>query len=612
MSLVTAPMSIPLELKQRFERNLLALRTAQPDVASYLDTCQIPENVDFAFGRDGHPTFRRSNDAGKMTWFGGSSMPSISAPEILAEIPAAGGNVILPAIMTGLEALVLLDRLPQNCAVFVVEQDSANLILALHLRDFETAFHSGRLVLIPLAIFENALTALYERTPGYLLPTRMVTSLLLRQDTVSLVQKMVGEIAESIFAAQRRCIADARADWSVTAHQTSHRPTVALLDANVAATSADHLRDLSTVLTELGMPFAAFSNSDPKNVHVAIRMKNLAALRPNVVLFINGAPGELNEFLPKALPTISWYFPDASLTGGPSHSSALAHHVVASSTAQRECLRASGMPADRITVCAVGIGPAEGADHEQLAIDANSTPPPYLVVAPDIDDRTQSLNVTLPSHIRLWNRLRELVGDEPADTDSARAASLVRQAQRDVGMSGDDANIIEFFSRVFRERIAPAEQSQIAVNFLRSFEPATATFTSRQFIPIVRQLRAISAHAHERSEAITDRPLIVFPCQFAARTECMLEAVAAECAVVAFGAADLWLQEHPDLADLSPAITFYHRPAKLSSAVRMAQRSSSITRADIAHRVRSAHTLAHRLQTILSRLPRLEHSPIPA
>lgn len=612
MSLAIAHMSIPLELKQLFHRNILALHSTQPDVAAYLEICQIPENVDFAIGRDGHPTFRRSDDPGETPWFGGSSMPSISAPEVFAVIPAAGGNVILPAIMTGQEALVLLDRLPRHCAVFVVEHDSANLVLALHLRDFEKAIHTGRLVLFPFAIFENALHALFERCPGYLLPTRMVTSPLLRQDTVSLVQKMVGEIAEPIFAGQRKCIADAQAEWSVAVYQTSHRPTVALVDANFGTPSADRLRDLSTVLTDLGTPFAAYSTSDPRGVHVAMRMKNLAALRPTDAIFINGAPGELNEFLPKPLSTISWYFPGASPTGAASQSSAHAQHVVASSTAQRECLKASGTPADRITVCAVGIGPADPADHTRLAIDTNFTLPACVLVAPEIDDSTQSLNVTLPSHIRLWNRLRDMVADQPADVDSVRAAALVRLAQRDIGMSGDDANIIEYFSRIFLERIAPAEQSRIAVNCLRSCEPATVTFTSGQFIPIVRQTRAKSVHACERSEALTDRPLIVFPCPFAARTECMLEALAAECAVVVFGTTESWLREHPDLVELSAAFTFYGQSAKLSSAVRMAQGSSSITRAEFAHRVRTAHTLAHRLQAILSKLPRLEHSPIPA
>ena len=132
----------------RYHRNQAALRAFQPSVAAILDEVAIPEEVKPATGRDGSDTFLIPDETGRHVWFGGSSMPGISAAEIFAGFRGDGSNASLPGVLTGVEPLVVAGQMAAHTALFVVEQDPLQLKLAMHLRDYSDLFAGGRLVFV--------------------------------------------------------------------------------------------------------------------------------------------------------------------------------------------------------------------------------------------------------------------------------------------------------------------------------------------------------------------------------------------------------------------------------------------------------------------------------
>ncbi len=131
-----------------YHRNLAALTDAQASLAAAIDAIPIPDGVTPVRGRDDSDTFFLPTGDGRGAWFGGSSMPTISAFEAWSGLRGDGRNLILPGVLTGLEPLLILERIPKHSALFVCEPDGLLLKLALILRDYTRFIESGQLVFI--------------------------------------------------------------------------------------------------------------------------------------------------------------------------------------------------------------------------------------------------------------------------------------------------------------------------------------------------------------------------------------------------------------------------------------------------------------------------------
>lgn len=609
------------ELVQQYQRNLTELERHQPEVAALLHQTVLPENITLATGRDGCPTFRISQPDSRKAWFGGSSMPSISAPGLLAEIPKDGGSVILPAIMTGREALVLLDRLPRHAAVFVVEHQPANLLLALHLYDYVDALQSGRLVLISVDLLAETMRAFWTRYPGYEMPTRMVTSPLIPQVCVSQVQQLISEVAVSVFHIQGETIRGAQQQLNTRRrHALPDRPRVAMIDAGRADGPSDRTAGLAAALCQLDWPHVVCTADLPRQCHVAGALDQVAAFQPEVALLLNGFGARWVEHLPRDLPVISWFLPEASVEQATPVKPLDAHLIFASSGAQRDALAERGVPRDRVALCMDGIMSGVTTDPDLVGAGNDGGPESSVIVAPTIDDRPQTLNVTLPSHVRLWQRLRELAraGSETGPRDTAE---WVRQAMGDVGMTADDDAAIRFFAQAFEERIGPAHQIQSALTELQRGDPSAVVRSPEAFrrwaqnsFRAAPQCRVGTAHQPIlRAAPVKERQmhsLAVFPCDFNERFACILGALANGIVVVVREVRNKWERDYPGTADLLPAIFFFQSRVELMAAMQSAAQVSSEQREKIAHDVHANHTMTNRLEYMVTLLrSSLEPSP---
>lgn len=606
MPVAAPPITIPVELRSRFQRNLAALSLHQPEVAARLAVTPLPENIVPTVGRDGQMTFRVSSAGGQWAWFGGSSMPSISAAEILAEISGDGGNVILPAVMTGHEPLALLHRAPRTAAVFVVEPQAVNLVMAMHLCDYALAIESGRLIFFPLSTLHADLTALFRRYPGYVMPIRMITSPLLKHGQTEVIQRQIGEAAQTVYSIQNDLMAEAQSRLAACKPGAlSPQPRIAVLDAGSGQSSAENMQSIASALGELHWPSVVVIRNHPRRMHTAATLREVAALKPEVFFCINGIGARMTDSVWAEAPTISWFLPEAALVGEVPGKEADRSMIFASSSRQRDMLVDRGFPPEGLAVCPIGLDVAADAITPDESRDRQDPLASCLVIAPAMDDQPQALNVTLHSHVRLWNRLKEMAGFEAAENDRRETDSSVRQAMHDIGMTGADPNVVDFFARVFVERLLPAAHLRMAQAELGRFAPATRAWSPEAFREwaLARRGRSTS-ELTARAAPDSTVSLAIIPCDFAQKALCVLEALAVGMAVILHVTTNDAVSESLDFPDLSPLIFGYRSQSDLADAIGRAAAVCVATRTEIARRTRTAHTMTKRLEFMIMTLRR--------
>ena len=115
---------MPVDATPNYTNNLRVLQDVQPALADVIHRVPLPAQARVTTGRDGSQTIQLPDETGRMVWLGGSSMPTVSAAELMGGFAYAGGNLSLLGIHTGVEPLLILAKLPPHAALFVIEVGS--------------------------------------------------------------------------------------------------------------------------------------------------------------------------------------------------------------------------------------------------------------------------------------------------------------------------------------------------------------------------------------------------------------------------------------------------------------------------------------------------------
>ncbi len=135
---------LPSLQSEVYQRNIRALTRQQPVECEQIDAVELSDGVTYTEGRDGTPTFRLLDGAGRQYWLGHSSMPATSSPAILTEFMFGSGNVLLPSMGHGGEVKHLLARMAPHQAVFTWDADPLIPALTLRLHDFSASARGSR------------------------------------------------------------------------------------------------------------------------------------------------------------------------------------------------------------------------------------------------------------------------------------------------------------------------------------------------------------------------------------------------------------------------------------------------------------------------------------
>ncbi len=598
-----------------YRDNLAALSAIQPEIAALVDAAPVPEGVTPATGRDGSSTLLIPTADGRSAWFGGSSMPTISAPALFESFRSDGANVLLPGVLTGLELRFLADKLPAFAALFIIEEDPLAIKLAFRLHDYRDLISAGRLVFLEAGDLVQSLRTSFEAHPGYELPKHLLKVPHCPPAKMNELQRRFESAGEAVVQVQSRVVSacvDALGQRAFG--PLPDRPRVAVLSVDPTPGSIELAGRIARGLTKLDWPHAVCVPDSPGSCHLAARLQTVERLSADLVLFVNRGAERIQSFLPSGLPMASWILSETCARQIAPGELAEGHLVFAGSNVIADALVRAGLNRDAIEPCAVG---ADDTIYKPLehARQQRSAPRVDVAVLMDLpDDRPEAVNLTLASHLALWRAMHAAVQANVDRYRDALADELLDRAQSDSGTTLRDAAIREQFAELLRTRIAPAHLGRHAAKALIADGYKISVWGANWPASWKREKLWPGPIPNDQSlnRLFDAAGVVVLPGSSLIDVQRALDALAAGACVICRAPDESFERQHPGLASLTPHLHFYRTSRGLSGAVRRLRSSdeSTVDQVDAARTaVRREHTVSARLLAIVDCLR--QRPPVP-
>ena len=601
---------------------MAALAARQPALAATVTATATPDSVVPATGRDGTPSFRIEDDRGQSQsasrrgrWLGGSSMPGISAREIFAGFVSDGRNVILPGVLTGVEPLVLAEKLPSHAAVFVVEEDPVQLKLALCVHDYADLIAAGRIVFV-LGGAEGCtggLREFFEAYPGYELPIHLLP----------VPQRTSAQIADlqTGIEAAARVIVEVHAgvvEGLVGRIRRRSRgvlpcaPSVAVLGVDPMPGSLAQARRIERALTLLHWPYSTCVPDAPERCHLAARIAAVEQVSADMILLTNTAIGlniQNSQFVARDLPVASWHLPGSHHLAPGTLSADSPQVYFASSLSVYDELIGAGCRPDMIEHCGVAADtvafrPLDSQGNTSCAYNAD-----IAVIADLPDARAEGCNIMLDSHVALWQALMEVVRRHVDEDLAEMSEALLSEAEQMSRAAVREPEVRNQFVRMLQDRLVPAGRARAAVEALRGAGHRISVW-GVNWLHIeggadVR--RGPIPEAEILNQIFNTVGVVVIADPLPRGVQTALDAVAAGAAVVCLGGAEPFEKEHPCLAAIRECLHLYktrrelirHVDALVSVSRKREENAPAATEL-----VRGEHSVARRLEQIADTIRR--------
>lgn len=588
-------------------RNLAALRTVQPGLAARLESAAIPPGVEPVTGRDGSPTYLIHLDDRRL-WFGGTSMPSVSAPALLEHFDAGGSNVFLPSVGTGREAKLLAAQLDAHCAVFVYERDPCHLRLALSLHDFSEEIASRRVVLLSGEDVTAELVAFFESHTGYEFPTRMLSLPSLDSHQTHVVTAALGSAGRSVAAQQlaraQAWSSEVRARREFALHAS---PRLLVLSVDPRTETVAAARAIESAARAAGWPAAGCLPDSPARCHTVARLSAVREHRPDLVLTVNCFPGRLGKFLNESQPTAHWFLPDAVAGAVRSEDRPDRGLTFAATPALRDQLTKIGLPPDRVHLLEVGTDPETFKKLNPSDPDVQRHRCDVAVLCDVADLGPEAGHVGLETHVRLFETLIRSAPSWIDDYTADRADAILTEAERRCERPIKDQRVRASFLHLIRNVIAPTLVARRTVERLAK-TGLTLKVWGRHWTLPGRFRSAVQGpipSAAERNHIYNAARVIVCPVFVATTPRLVLDVLAAGGHVVYRKPDQPVAQLHPQLTEVLSALPSYKRLSDAHATVTKALRSAkggSSSHEENRRSVLAEHTLTQRLETIRHRV----------
>ncbi|MEK6800289.1 MAG: hypothetical protein AABZ12_15130 [Planctomycetota bacterium] len=521
-------------------------------------------------------------------------MPRASAEELFASVGPDGGNVLLPGIFSGVEPLVVAERLASHQAVFAWDASPELVKLALTLHEFSPPLRAGRIVLLCGGELEETLEGFFAQNPGYEFPTRLLTMPQCSIAQIGEWQRRLVACATRVSVKQMELAAEVRerlrdafaTDARGRAWPGDRSPRIVVMGSDNSANTAAHAPRIQSALQSLGWPHKVSMVDAPNKCHLVARLGDVEAASPDLALWVDGVPGAIRAMLPDALPVAAWFFPGTDVPRSGTIACGPFDVFVATTAKQQADLALLGVPLDRITRRPPAFdatlfhrppvrqspqpdpSPTVGAASWGQA--RAGAPPIGVIVAADLpDDSPEAANVNLPSHLALWKAMREAVAAAADDGTEAAPERCFDAAERSSGTSLRDAAIRKVFLRFLGERIAPAVVARETVSTLKRTGCRVGVYGSHWNLDDVEcdlLSRELPQDA-QRAELFRTVEWVVLPMASPTALELALEALACGAKVALRAGRVPISEEHPALAAVAPAIHVYGRLAELRRLV---------------------------------------------
>lgn len=538
-----------------------------------VDAASLPP-FEPAVGRDGSATFLLGDANGERGWFGGSSMPTISARAMFGGFVSDGASLALPSVLTGQDVLVLLDRLPAHAAVFVLEASPAMVKLAMRLYDYTAPMEAGRLVWLIGVDRSAAIVAFFESHVGYELPRHVPRVPQCPPQEMALLQRELEGAAVAVGAALAQAVG--RSSSAIGARcfsEISPAPCLVLVGVDPREAAIERARGVGRALTALGWRWGACIPDAPNKCHVLARLGLIGRLQPEAVLFLGGCTESFRALLPDALPVVSW-----CATGGQVEADAAAKLRprdlwCARSVADRARWIDHGMPEGQVCVLDVGV---DGERHRPTAPVGGEPAEVALWIDPP-DDRPESCGISLVSHVSLWRSMQHVLERACDEYTYETAERYLREAEAESQVRVTDGAVREWFLKMVRNVIAPARVALAIASRLDTLGVGVDVCGANWPADVLKggcRLKGPIPNEIERSARCAAYRLVVLGHCVGPSVELAMQTLSAEVAVACRGTAEEVLAENPDRAALVQRIRFYRTREELAEVVAAVLRSA--------------------------------------
>ncbi len=584
--------------REILDRNLGALHERQPEVAAQIQNCELPAGLVPRIGRDGTPTLMVPGDHGPV-WMGGSSMPLASAEEMFGQMDPRGGSVTLPAMLTGMEAIVIAERIAPRFSVFVVD-GPANFRIALSLREYSTHFKTGRIVLLFSDDIPSRTREFFKRNPGFALPAHLFKVPQVSAGQLANLTRTMEDAGAAAIDVQQECIAAiSNRLRAMPARPVCNGPRVAILSNDDSLSTSQLARRLKRSLLSSGATIEDCLPTSSDQCHAVARLTAVERLGAEIVFFANGVTPYERSLFPPQLPIVDWISAGIGLRnprpGGPSDL------VVTENQTDSKRAVAAGWPAEQVVLLAPATDDAYGGiDIERPSVSERS---PIAVLVDLPDDRPEVAGITLPSHITLWKSLQNEVlrrSDRYVESDSNE---ILQAAQQSSGTTLTDPALAVSFEACLRSTIAPATVARsLALVLVRNgFEPQ---IWGQHWPRLGRglDLRKGPIPSEASQSGFWSTPSwVVIPWFSHSGIKLAIDAMANRSIVVVRGTRDCFVAEYPGLIDLADSIHWFRSGGELVTIVRrlISQHANAAEAARIvARRILTEHTLSSRISRV--------------
>ncbi len=605
-----------------YRKNIAALQTFQPAVADEVEAVSIPPGVATATGRDGSKTFLLPVENAPQAWFGASSMPTISAVQTLGGVRGDGHNVILPGIFTGLEPIVILERVPPHSALFVLEADPLNLKLAMRLHDYTSFIDQRRLVFVPgegVQIVES-LAAFFGHHSGFELPVHLLPAPQCSPAYLARLQGYIERAGEIVTDAAAERV-EALKHWirQRSPRAIPDQPRVVLLCIDPTPVVLDHAHRAQRALTKLGWPHTVCVPDAPDRCHLSARLQAVIDAGAELILMINGDGGLMRSLVPDDLPIVVWYVPGAILNLPLQDEGVLGpapHDIVAAtSQALHDRLIDAGVPVPnllRLDVAAddVAYHPIDSSHPEAAA------PAPHVAILSDHpDDRPESCDIGHASHVALWNAIQQQAVRYVDENGMVAAQRLLEDAERKTEITLETTEVRTHFIDLINTHIIPATLARVAADALRN-TGCSVQLWGRHWHPPQRDPNETGRDiptGPQLNSVFHGAGIVLIPDALPASIQTALDALAAGVAVILRAPTLPFAQSYPGLESLAPFIHFYTAAHQLPQLIAQLTTDDSASATPPHDTTRSTlvaarsaalarHSVARRLQTLVDHL----------
>ncbi len=607
----------PASLRDRFAENLTCLKDSQPEVAAFIENATIPDSVLLLTGRDGQPTFQLSSNDQTIEWLGASSMPSVSAPQILSHLETTDVNAIIPGIVTGLEPLVLLEKLPLSSAVFVVEPNPLLIKLAFHLYDYTAHMRTGRLIVVTTDGWVDQFCAFFETHPGYEFPTQMITVPLCTSHKFALVQQQVERAGQTIFAFHSQQLMRIKASLDAATPPNLQTPRMAVIAVDSRPCVLEELDHIVRAAEQLSWPVVSCRGDVPSQRHPIQRLRCVQQVNANIVIAVGGWSQTFGQLLPASASVICWLTSSSAVPNVDATDLARIDLVVAPTTRLKRHIETWPIKYDSLRVCPAAIDEPEIEQPTPPTIAADDSVD-VAIVADLPDDRPASFGISLPSQLRLWQAMRDVACDQiKTKVELASPEEMLVIALKHSGIHLKEKAISQQFAIWLEHQILPARRAIATAEALQQAGIKFALYgwgwselSDGHFQSV--QASCLTA---TRERASASAKAVVIPLAHDVELQFLIECLSQAKPVICHGSAASFSQDYPELSSVTGFVDFYRGMDELVSAACTAICPNPLaTRryADAQSQVMREHTWPLRLLIVARSLLMKKQTPVSA